>query len=639
MPFRLFVLFFLSAFSVYAQSGAELCASVKDDFHKKLRLREQNYIPGDPKIDITHYSLNLRINHNTRQISGFCKHSFNAIGDINTIFLDLHANHKVDSVVFESKKMVFSQAANKLNINFPSMLSKGKNYNVSIYYKGIPPVSGYGTFEIGRHGPQSTPVLWTLSEPFGASDWWPCKDDLQDKADSSLVSVTMDSLFYTVSNGLLVSEKKNTDGTKTFVWRNSYPIAHYLISLASTNYARYDFNVNLNGKVLPIQNYVYPEVLNPNTRAQIDLTKDMMIFFSNIFGEYPFIKERYGHAQCGFGGGMEHQTVSSMGGFSERLVAHEMAHQWFGDKITCKSWSDIFVNEAFAAYAEALWLEKKAGEAQYKNTMNLYFNTAKGANSPVFINNPSNINAIFSSSVTYSKGAVILHMLRKVVGDLNFFKSLKDYMASPLAYKWAGIDDFQKIVEKNYGKDLAYFFNQWTLQVGYPRYIYSWEQDQNQEVKVKINQNNLTGPKIFSMPVDLKLRFLNGKDSTVTVFHSKENEVFTLKNVGKQVEEIQLDPENWIMKEADFQGRTYTSSVLSTGPVLELTLYPNPSSDFLSVPDNFKTYKIFDTNGRKLLEGKIEDKKLNINKLSASTYYLQLSNPVEEKVFRFQVQP
>ena len=285
-----------------------------------------------------------------------------------------------------------------------------------------------------------------MSEPYGSRAWWPSKDTPADKADSSEVWITADKFFVSVSNGVLIGTVDNPDQTRTYKWKNSYPIANYLISLAMTNYQIYDTPLEYQpGKIMPVTHWVYPEQFSAS-KSNLDKINDQILIFSNKFGLYPFIKEKYGQAQVHFGVSMEHQTVSSMSTFNENTEAHELAHQWYGDKVTCKDWQNIWLNEGFASYAECIYREAKYGAADFNSYVANFMNQAKNAVGTIYVQNINSVSEIFNTARTYKKGGIVLHMLRGIVGDNNFFTIMQQYANEPgLAFNVAVTEDFQRI--------------------------------------------------------------------------------------------------------------------------------------------------------------------------------------------------
>ncbi|MEW6509140.1 MAG: M1 family aminopeptidase [Bacteroidota bacterium] len=200
--------------------------------------------------------------------------------------------------------------------------------------------------------------------------------------------------------------------------------------------------------------YVYPESF-ASQKVNLDKTNDMIRIFSEMYGPYPYSKEKCGHAQCGFGGGMEHQTISSMGGFSESLAAHELAHQWFGNKVTCKDWQNIRLNEGFATYSDKLYHQKKYGDAAFNNQMNSVMTSSKTANGTIYVQNINSVGEIFNSARSYNKGAAVLHMLRGIIGNEKIFQVLGEYLIEPgLSYNVATTEDFQRVAERVSGQNL-----------------------------------------------------------------------------------------------------------------------------------------------------------------------------------------
>lgn len=601
---RFTLLFFLLllSFTATAQSteGIDACQTTKTRYFGKLfrdaqarqasvadYLSGQAY-PGDSTIDVTYYGLNLRLTHTPAYLNGAATITFKAASaNLTRLFLDLNAQHKVDSVKVgrggAGAALPFVRETNRVQITLPQALSQGQAYTLTVFYQGNPAsLSGFGSFAFATHGPTSAPVIWSLSEPYGSQDWFPCKDTPADKADSSAVDLTADKQFVSVSNGRLIGTADNPDGTRTYRWRNSYPIAQYLISLAMTNYQQYDTPFTYNGQTMPVNHFIYPEIL-PSITTNLDLTPNMLRIFSDLFGPYPFLREKYGHAQFGWGGGMEHQTISSMGAWSSSIIAHELAHQWFGDKITCRNWQNIWLNEGFASYAEALYAGAATGPSAYTASMNAFMANAQRATGTLYVQNISNVNTIFNSNRTYAKGATVLHMLRGVLGDDVFFRAIKNYAAAPnLAYGTAVTEDFQAIVEQTAGRKLDYFFREWIYGEGYPTYRVSWQDASvtgKPGVQVRLTQTTNTNPGSFTMPIQMRVQSAAG-DTLVTVFNDQADQTFTLPAKG-QPTGVLIDPNNWILKAVTSTTMVVTGNEEPTDA--SLVVYPNPASDRLTV--------------------------------------------------------
>ncbi|WP_461114780.1 M1 family aminopeptidase [Spirosoma jeollabukense] len=547
--------------------------------------------PGDATIDVTYYGLDLRLTHTPNSLRGAATITLKSITPgLTSFFLDLNSTTAttgeglhVDSVKVGNQKVTFQHAQNKLTITLPQSLSNGQSLTLTVFYQGVPNSSAQGSFRFGRHENNAEPAIWSLSEPYGAPDWFPCKDTPADKADSSAVRITAPARFVSVSNGKLVSTTDNPDGTRTYSWKNSYPIAQYLISIAMSNYEQFDTPFTYGTQTMPVTHYIYPEIL-PQVHSNLSLTPTMLSLFSDRFGPYPFLREKYGHAQFGEGGGMEHQTISSMvvGALTPTTIAHELAHQWFGDKITCRDWQNIWLNEGFASYAEAIYIESVRDQSGYQSYMSNFMSSARNALGSVYVQDISNFSNIFNPSRSYAKGATVLHMLRGIVGDSTFFRILKTYAATPaLAYQSAVTEDFQAVAQQVSGKDLAYFFKQWIYGEGYPTYKATLSGGTSTStVTVRLEQRNATAsnPSSFTMPVQIKVQSAAG-DTTVTVFNDRADQTFSLPTKGA-VTSVVVDPNNWILKTTE---STPIITAISEPPPGELRAYPNPTTETLTV--------------------------------------------------------
>ncbi|MCE1164772.1 MAG: T9SS type A sorting domain-containing protein [Bacteroidetes bacterium] len=541
-----------------------------------------NEIQTDSTIDITYYKLILKIQLSPNYIYGVTTVNGKMPVPGNSFFLNFSSSMTVDSVTGNNVAS-FSHNYDLLQINLASVSS---TFSVNVYYKGLPGSTGYGSFVFGSHNSQ--PAVWSLSEPYGSSDWFPNKNTPGDKADSSDVWITCPSGLTAVSNGLLNETVSNPDNTVTYKWHGSYPISSYLISLAVSNYTLYKnyFRYSQNDS-LALTHYIYPEYFD-QVKSNLDETPKMLSVFSEKYTLYPFIREKYGHAQFGWGGGMEHQTISSMGAFSSGVISHELSHQWFGDKVTCRDFRHIWLNEGFATFSEAVYIEATQGKDAYDYFMKSRMNYSKFAVGSVYVQNPNSVSEIFDTYRSYYKGSFILHMLRGITGDSLFFSILKTYVNDTArAYNTAATEDFQAAAERIYGKSLAYFFYEWVYGENYPKYSVVWDkarrEDNTYDVIITLTQAANTTPSFFTMPVDFKILTKNS-DTTVTFFNNAASQTFTLNLPGEPVS-LTFDPSNKILKDK-----------AGDDPVEPVTFdlgqnYPNPFNVSL---------KVYDVTGRKV---------------------------------------
>src|ERR1019366_8916799 len=383
-----------------------------------------------------------------------------AINGFNQIEFDLSMVRTVDSVKFHNSNISFSQINNDvLQINLPTIIPINTLDSVTVFYQGVPPHADTASFYQSTHN--GTPIIWTLSEPFGAKDWWACKQSLTDKIDSLDIIVTVPQQNKVASNGILISEILSGNN-KIFHWKTKYPIAAYLVGIAVTNYSGYsDFVPLQSGDSLEVLNYVYPENL-ATAQSQTPDIINIIKFYDSLTIEYPFAKEKYGHAQFNWGGGMEHQTMSFVVNFSHALMAHECAHQWFGDRVTCASWQDIWLNEGFATYFEGLTEERYFPDTWMTWKQQKIENITSLPDGSVLCDDTTSVKRIFSARLSYNKGAYLLHMLRCKLGDSIFFLALKNYLNdSLLAGSYAHTPALIAHLEATSNQSLKSFFNEW----------------------------------------------------------------------------------------------------------------------------------------------------------------------------------
>jgi aminopeptidase N len=523
-------------------------------------------------IDVTYYGLNLRINSSAGYLIGSVSIRAVALSDsLRSIVFDLSSPLVVDSASVRGTRTSVIQYPNAVEITLDRMYRKGEVISAVIYYQGNPTRSGFGSYVASAHS--GMPWIWSLSEPYGARDWWPCKDQPSDKADSADITVTCGTLYKVGSNGRLVSVVDNGNGTATTHWFERYPIATYLISITLTNFAEFtNWYHYTSTDSMPVLNYVLPEHLS-QALVQLPKTVDMLRIFSGTFGLYPFISEKYGHCEFGSGGAMEHQTMTSTTTFNENTIAHELGHQWFGDLVTCASWRDLWLNEGFATYSEAIYLEQRYGPEAYWQEVNVILDDAKSAIGTLYLQDTSNVRSMFSYARVYAKGGSVLHMLRHVLGDSVFFRILRSYVVDPrYRFKSATTRDFQAVCEAVAGISLSWFFDQWVFGEKFPYYNYSWKtwsENGNQRASVAIMQTTQTAnPVFFTMPIDLQFR-AQGWDTTVTVFHTMNGQEFSF-TLSHRPDSVLLDPANWILK-----GILAGDNLLPDQLTL-LSNYPNP---------------------------------------------------------------
>lgn len=519
-------------------------------------------------IDIKHYRCEWEIDPAVRFITGKVTPTFVALGTVSTITLDMNTTLVVDSIVYHNARINHTRGLDhSLTIQFPAAITGGAKDSVSIFYKGIPANNGSGSFTTTTHA--GTPLLSTLSEPYGARDWWPCKDGLNDKADSIDIIITCPVAYRNSSNGLLVNEQ--TTATKRISWyKHKYPIASYLVAIACTNYVIRSHNVDINGRNLVFENWTYPES-ELNFEAEAYGVENALKWFSGYFGDYPFMNERYAQTQFNYGGGMEHQTNSFMAGPNHLLQAHELGHQWFGDKSTCGSWQHIWVNEGFASFAHWLYFQTHDLPTYLGIRYEYHETVLAERNGKLFVDDTLSVGRIFDWRLSYVKGSYVLHMLRGMLGDEKFFQAMKQYSNDPaVRYGFARTEDVKRNFEQVSGRDLTEFFNDWVYGEGYPTYLVYWYVNNNGWINMQINQLQ-SDPSVsfFEMPVQVKFKAA-GIDSTVTFDVRQNGQLFSLK-LPFTPDTLEVDPNLWLLSKNDVQ-------IKQNKPVTDqVKVFPNPA--------------------------------------------------------------
>jgi aminopeptidase N len=414
---------------------------------------------------------------------------------------------------------------------------------------------GYYFFEKGDmqwNQTASETIGYTMSQPRDARAWFPTIDEPSNKSTLTM-HVTVDNPVAVIANGELTETVVHDDGSVRYTYHHPYPISPYLFSFNAGPFEEYsDSYESIDGRTIPIASYLFGSDAAWADSAN-SMMKNMMAVFEDLFGPYPF--DRYGMiaVEPFRYGGMEHQTITTMRRqlfLNERVTAHEIAHQWWGNMVTCESWDHIWLNEGFASYAEALYIERIYGTDQ-RNTIlesyaNTYFFEDVTIRYPLY--NPPE-GYIFGRAI-YQKGAWVLHMLRNVVSDAAFYATLREY-AERHAYGAAGTDDLRSAFEFAAGMELAWFFDQWVYEPGYPVYQIESRAEENEggtefDVSITLNQIQENAPEVFIGPVEFLIR-VNGADSLYSFWNDRRGQQF-LVSVPALPDTVIFDPGNKILK-------------------------------------------------------------------------------------------
>lgn len=593
--------------------------------------------------DLKYHRIEIRVDPRVNFIRGAVTSYFAPLEDLSSMTFDLAVGMTVDSVVYRGSQnnISFTHSGNNiLEIFFEGATDPRPAFtldSLTVYYQGEPEPGGLGTYSTDTTV-YGRPIVWTLSQPYGAREWWPCKQELNDKIDSLDVLITTPQQYRAASNGLLVAE--NNDGTNTeYHWKHRYPIVPYLIAFAATEYTVYSDFVTVAGDQLEILNYVFPEDEEAARRGTAE-TGRIIQLFDSLFGPYPFITEKYGHAQFTRGGGMEHQTMSFMGDFGFELMVHEVAHQWFGNMVTCGDWSHIWLNEGFATYLTGVAYEYSLNGRFFFPWLKFINKRAlRQADGSVFVSDLDSVRRIFDPDLSYAKGAMILHMVRWKIGDDAFFSGLRNYLADPATqHGFVLTDNLRAHLEASSGMVLGEFFNDWFTGKGYPTYTAFWGQDVDGRLGIQLFQSQ-SDPSVsfFEMPVPIRVKG-EGQERDLVLEHSTSGQLF-FEQVDFRIDTLFIDPDILVLSAND-------SVVPVAFPLLniatDMQLYPNPATDLLTI--DFRntvgpvlTIEIVDVSGKVLDQVNytvgdfpMESLQIDVSGYVPGTYFVRLVGDARE---------
>jgi aminopeptidase N len=585
------------------------------------------------RYDVKFYKIDLEVTDTSTFLAGSSSVLVQVLDiPINELVFDLLSDLTVDSVMLNGTDAEFTHTDNQLIVKSAAEIGARQKVLVTVFYSGLGVqdkwISGiYNT----RLEAWNKRITWTLSESFAALNWFPCKQVLADKADSAYIFLTTDRSLKAGSNGRLENTVILPGNKIRYEWKTRYPIAYYLISFAVSDYYDYSFYMKLPGQddSLLVQNYIYDTLpyLEQN-KSDIDRTADMISLYSGLFGTYPFISEKYGHCVAPLGGGMEHQTMTTLANFNFLLVAHELAHQWFGDDVTCGNWQDIWVNEGFASYAEYVacqYLQSQTNADMWMADAHTYAKSEAGGSVYVPEAFSTNEERIFDYRLSYKKGAAVLHMIRgELQNDSLFFSILKDYLARYKNDVAIG-NDFKKVLEESSGRDFTVFFNQWYYGEGYPSITVNWKHEQDTVYFYAILTSSTSVTPVFDLLTGYKITSYYG-DTVFYRRHQTNYDEWKLYLPGK-IENITVDPEKYLL--LTING---VNDITKYPAIRKLYVAPNPAENRINIfyPDTHKETKIYvvDSAGKILFKGQTDSfpYALDLTGYSSGSYIVLLED-------------
>ncbi|TDH29278.1 T9SS type A sorting domain-containing protein [Segetibacter sp. 3557_3] len=604
--------FLLSALCCFAQP-ANNRIFLNNQFAREVRGDNTASFYQSPQMnryDLKYLKLDFTVQPPGRAISGSCTYRALVKQSLDTFVLELRDHLTVDSVFVNGTRRVFDRSPNHINTIVSPSIPAGATIEVTYFYRG----NQQNGIHSGTNMATGLTYLATVSESFQAREWFPAKQVLSDKIDSAEIWITTSDTNLVGSNGLLQSTVNLPGNMRQYRWATRYPMAYYLVSYAAANYLSYT-------------NYAKPRAMAPDSvpilhylgktsgyfagvKGQLDKTPPFLEKMSELFGLYPFSREKYGHSQAFIGGGMEHQTMTTLSSFDDHLVAHELAHQWFGDNVTCATWNDIWLNESFATYAQVLMQEYlqplfSTTPAKQMSDVHQHIMSAPGGSVYIAQQDLYDERRIFDSRLSYNKGSAVLHTLRfELQSDTLFFTILKRYQQR---YKdsVATTVHFKKIAEEVSGRDLTTFFNQWIYGEGFPEYTVVYNRKGTDSLVIRVSQTSSMPAvtPLFQGLVEFRIKSDAG-DTLVKLNLTQLSQTFKIP-YRKVPSGLEVDPFNWIVNKT---GTIQMGEPEQEVNYLSLQLSPNPARNLVVarfLPSTFSEIALVDAAGRRLYTRKV----------------------------------
>lgn len=526
--------------------------------------------PRPPRTyDVQHYTIRSRFDTANRTLIGDETVDLKPLAaGFKSFDLDAAAM-KIESVTTsDGKTLQWSQLPQKLSITLDRAYEPAETVSVEIKYRATSQQRGLFFIprgNAGKSGAQSFQI-WTQGEAEDNHFWFPCYDFPDDKATSEQY-ITTGASQLAISNGQLIETKNNADGTQTFHWKMDVPHSSYLISFVVGDYVKLTDTY----KNVAVEYYTYHGT-EEQARRSFSKTPELMELYSRLLNyDYPYTRYSQTIVSQFVFGGMENITSTTQADteilrnvpeespFSPNiLVAHELAHSWFGNLVTCKNWANLWLNEGFATFMEAVFIENERGHAAYlteirQDQYTYFIEDELKYRRPLVYDRYQSPNDLLDAT-TYKKGAFVIHMLREQVGDEIFWKALNRYLNR---YKYQVVDtsDLQRVFEETSGQKLDWFFDQWVYKAGYPelRVRSSYDERRKQlilDVEQTQQADDIT-PAVFRLPVDVGIITANGTQ-TKRIEITERSQRFVFDSDARP-QAVDFDRELRIIKKLDLQ--------------------------------------------------------------------------------------
>lgn len=620
-------IFFLHTFLI-----AQLSSQQKDvqfghvcKQHNVFAKKSSYAVPLTAKVH--HLKAEWRINPSFRFIEGSLQFQLSALVS-DSLQLALHSQFQIDSVKINNVDAPFHFSNNVIKVSLQN--SNGGIDTLSISYRGEPDSS---SSSFVRDMYQDIPIIWTLSQPYGASDWWPNFQNLKEKIDSIDILIQVPTEYTAVSNGLLHATT-NLQNDIVYHWKHRYPIPSYLIALAVSKYEVIRQKTVLNnGDSLLMEDYIFPD---DSVQIAYNVGRIFPILKSldSLLITYPFAREKYGHAQFTRSGGMEHTTISFINNYHKEILSHELAHHWFGNYITCASWQDIWLNEGFATYLSGKAYQYTSSDSLYTYWRELIKErVCAKPDGSVFVYDTSDVKRVFDARLSYNKAALVLVMLEYELGEELFFSALRNYLNDPeLAYSFATTSQFKQHVENASGKNLDTFFNQWIYKEGYPQFTIQWSQSKGNLTVELTQKSSHPSNEMFEMKLPIRA-YGHNFDTTLHVWVNQKQHTFSFDFEGL-VQDLVLDPDSRVIAKS-----TRITQMFSQNDVF---IFPNPANEFVQVvsakpSERILNVRIYTLDGKFLSELKdVQQDKVvvDIQALESGSYVVLVETTGDSKTIK-----
>jgi len=505
--------------------------------------------------DVYDYDIDVHVDPARQVLSGSVTVTLKAIADgLATVTLDVDLGLRVLSVIQVGKQQFpydspiavpYEHVDDRLTVTLLQPLPAGEMVKLRVTYGGHAWRGGLiGATGVNWYSSGGTPIIHTFAQPYGARVWWPCNDRPDDKATVRL-RVTVPDNLDVAANGREDSRTDNGDGTATSFWHSQYPVPTCLVVMHISDFVYSESTyTGLDGTTtMPVGLWALPQVAD-QAEADLAVTVPQIEVMAGHWGEYPFIDEKYGNATVFFGGGMEHQTMTTLSvdavgdPWMQWLNVHELGHQWWGDWVTMDDWRHIWLNEGYATHTEWLWAEHLGPVvfAQY-----LEDEDWRGWFSGPVFDNPSP----FSWTI-YAKGSWVAWMLRHVIGDDAFFEAMAIYRAAN-AGATGTTDELEDAMETVSGMELDWFFDEWVYGLYRPRYIYDWSNGSGSMLELTVHQAQ-TNTELFKMPMNIRVTTASGSEDHRVWLEALAEQTISIQ-LQANATAVELNPDTHVLCE------------------------------------------------------------------------------------------